>query len=296
MPHLLSGYNYKTYVVKSRLDKEMKILETEIDDASGKIVLDVGCGTGRYYFPEYVTRGLKVVGMDINVKDNLSVARKEFPNDNIYLLAGDVNNIPLAAESVDFLFLCQILEHLNAPERALSEAHRVLKKGGCIFVDVPWLHDMYRPLSAVLLRSLLLLKRKGKTPLLFKILFRNLDDIDNLKDSTMIQRRRLASFIIHFAHLFPTFRKLEPEDMIYNYYYGTIKGDMHLQFRFPQEWSEAISQAGFKVIRKTGALITPLPLHYLRLGNILFSRLEHRLRDNILLWFSQILIIVATKT
>ena len=295
MSHLALDYKYKIWARKVRLIKEMAILDAELGATNGKIVLDGGCADG-YYFPEYLARELKVIGCDINVKDNLSTARKQFnPDDNVHLCRGNVNNIPLANESVDIVFLCQLLEHLNAPEQALKEAHRILKKGGYIFVDIPWLNMVYRPLSAILLRSLYLFKHQGKIPLLFKMIFRNLDDIHNLKASTMIERRRLTSLLIHFGHLFPTFRNLEPEDFIYNYYYGTIEQDIHQQFRFPGEWAEAISHAGFKVIKKTGAFITPPPFDRLQLGNMLFSKLEHRLGDNLRLWFSQMLIIVAIK-
>lgn len=290
-----SDYQYEIWGVKSRLGKEMQILDAEIAAIDGKSVLDAGSGASEHYFKEYAARGLRVLRMDISI-NNLSAIRKNSASDDAYLLAGDVNKIPLAAESVDILFLGEVLEHLNAPEQALEEAHRVLKRGGYIFIDVPWLHEIYRPLSAIMLRKLSSFKH-GKPPLLLKILYRNLNEIDKLKDSAMLQRRWFGSLLINFARLFPTFRSFEPEYFVYNYYYGTIpEGNMHLQFRFPKEWAEAISQAGFKIIRKTGARITQPPFNRSRLCNLLSSKLEPRLGDNILLRLSQELIIVAIKT
>ena len=119
----------ETWCVKSRLGKQMKILDTEIATTDGKTVLDAGSGASEYYFKEYAVRGLRALRMDISI-NNLSTARKNSNSEDAYLLAGDVNNIPLSDKSVDILFLCQVLEHLNAPEQALREAHRVLKKGG----------------------------------------------------------------------------------------------------------------------------------------------------------------------
>lgn len=291
----LSDYNYETWCVKSRLCQEMRILDAEIAATDGKIVLDAGSGTVEPYFEEYAARGLRAIRMDISI-NNLSTARKNSNSEDAYLLAGDVNNIPLAAESVDILFLCEVLEHLNAPDQALKEAHRILKSGGYIFIDVPWLHEVYRPLSAIALRTFSSFKRSGKPSLLLKILFKNLDEIDKLKESSMLKRRWLGSFLIKLARIFPTFRSFEPEYFIYNYYYGTIpEGNMHLQFRFPKEWAQAIRQAGFKLVRKTGARITPPPFNRSRLCNLLSSKLEPRLGDNILLRLSKELIIVAIK-
>ena len=291
----LSGYDYKTWVVKSRLNKEMQILDAEIAGINDKIVLDAGSGASEHYFKEYSSRGLRAIRMDISI-DNLSAARKNQNSDDAYLLAGDVNNIPLAAESVDILFLCEVLEHLNAPEQALSEAHRVLKRGGYIFIDVPWLHEICRLLSAIALRTLSSFKHSGKPPLLLKILFKNPNEINKLKESAMLERRWFGSLLINFVRLFPTFRSCEPEYFVYNHYYGTMpEGNMHLQFRFPKEWAEAISQAGFEVARKTGAFITPPPFNRSRLCNLLSSKLEHHLGDNPLLFSSQTLIIAATK-
>jgi len=292
----LSDYKYETWCVKSRLAKEMRILDAEIIDIDGRIVLDAGSGPSEYYFKEFSTRGLRAIRMDISV-NNLSVARKNSGSDNAYYFAGDVNNIPLAAESVDVLFLCQVLEHLNAPERALSEAHRALKKGGYIFVDVPWLSEVYRTLSAVVLKALFTFKHSGTPPLLLRMLFSNLGEINRLKESSMLKRRWFGSLLINLARLFPTFRSYEPEYYVYNHYYGTIpEGNMHLQFRVPKEWAEAIGEAGFEIIQKTGARITQPPFNRSRLCNLLSNKLEPHLGDNILLWLSQSLIIVAIKT
>ena len=290
----LSVYEYNTWCVKSRLGKEMQILDAEITGADSRIVLDAGSGDSEYYFKEYTSRELRAIRMDISV-NNLSAARKNSNSGDAYLLAGDVNNIPLAAESVDIMFLCEVLEHLNTPEQALKEAHRVLRKGGYIFVDVPWLHEIYRPLSAIILRNLFSFKQ-GKPPMLLKMLFKNLSEIDKLNGYDMLKRRWMGSILMNFIRLLPTFRSYKPEYFVYHYYYETIpEGNMHLQFRFPKEWAEAVNKAGFKVFRKTGAFITPPLFNRSRLCNLLSSKLEKYLGDSILLRLSQTLIIVAVK-
>ena len=292
----LSNYDYDTRIIKSRLAKEMQILDTQLGNTKGQIVLDAGAGTSEHHIKAFTARELTVITMDIII-DNLRTAWNKSDTNITLLLAGDVNNIPLATESVDILFMGEVLEHLNTPEKALSEAHRVLKRGGHIFVDVPWMHEMYRPLSALILRNLVSFKRSGNSPLLLRMLFSNLSEINKLKEGSMLKRRWFGSLLINLARLFPTFRSYEPEYFIYNHYHGTIpEGNMHLQFRFPKEWADTISKVGFNVVRKTGAYITPPLLNRSRLCNMLSCKLESHMEDNLLSLFSQILIVVAVKT
>jgi SAM-dependent methyltransferase len=291
----LSDFTYETWIVKSRLNKELSIMDSKVTTTEGKVVLDAGSGADEHYFKEYANRGLKTIRMDISA-DNLKTARRNPDADGAYLIAGDVNSIPLAAGSVDILFLCEVLEHLNAPEKALKEAHRVLKQGGYIFLDVPWLHEAYRPLSALALRNLAAFKQTGRPPLLLKTLYKNLSGIDRLKDGAL-HRRWLGSLLIKLACLSPTFRSTNPESFVYHYYHGAVpEGNMHLQFRFPKEWGETVSRAGFKLAQKTGAFTTPPLFSHSRLCNLLASKLEQYMGDNLLSWLSQILIMVAIKT
>ncbi len=64
---------------------------------------------------------------------------------------GDIQNLPVKAESFDSLFCTQVLEHVPEPQRAIDESYRVLKKGGVAIFTVPHLaylhnepHDYYR--------------------------------------------------------------------------------------------------------------------------------------------------------
>lgn len=59
--------------------------------------------------------------------------------------------LPFRDESVDSIMLTEVLEHVREPGEALSEARRVLKPGGQLYVTVPMTwglhyvpHDYYR--------------------------------------------------------------------------------------------------------------------------------------------------------
>ena len=53
---------------------------------------------------------------------------------NIELVEAAIDDLPLPDESFDVVVLSQALHHVDAPERALGEAHRVLRAGGKLLV------------------------------------------------------------------------------------------------------------------------------------------------------------------
>ena len=292
----LSDFNYNTWLKKSRLDKELRILDKEFPETEGKFVLNAGSRSDEHYFTAFTSRGLKAIGLDISI-ENLNSTSRNLDSNNVYFLTGDINHIPLENESVDIVFMCEVLEHLNIPEKAVKEAFRVLKKGGLLVIDVPWLLQVYRPLSALMLRNLISFKQRGTPPLLLKMLYRNLNEIAKLEDSTQLQRRRFGSLMIKLIQTDQPFSNfINPELFIYNYFHGIVpEGDTHLQFRFPKEWAETVRSSGFKLVKKTGTLITPPLFIHLKLCNFLSSKLEYCMGDNLALPLSRTLIIVAIK-
>lgn len=56
---------------------------------------------------------------------------------------GDAHRLPVADASIDVVLLLDVLEHLRAPERALQEASRVLRRGGKAILQVPFLYPLH---------------------------------------------------------------------------------------------------------------------------------------------------------
>jgi SAM-dependent methyltransferase len=91
--------------------------------------LDVGCGTG--YFAGYLARkGFTMFGCDLFYKSSMREA-------DVLIVGADALSLPLVADSFAGVGLFDIIEHLDEPEMALREAHRVLKPGGFVFITVP---------------------------------------------------------------------------------------------------------------------------------------------------------------
>ena len=50
---------------------------------------------------------------------------------------------PFEARSVDYVYMDNVLEHLNEPMRVMAEIHRVLKPGGGVKVIVPYFRSLW---------------------------------------------------------------------------------------------------------------------------------------------------------
>ena len=58
-------------------------------------------------------------------------------------VTADAAALPLASASADGVVLCEVLEHLPEPRRAIEEALRVLRPGGVLCGSVPFLFPVH---------------------------------------------------------------------------------------------------------------------------------------------------------
>lgn len=95
----------------------------------GGLVLDVGCGDGRFALWNR-DRDARIVGLDAVPLFADDVAR------TVDLVRGDVRVLPFPSASFDAAYSIDVMEHLDAPglERYFAEIARVLKPGGVLFL------------------------------------------------------------------------------------------------------------------------------------------------------------------
>ena len=112
-----------------RLDSLKPLLIEEVRDA--KTILDVGSSRG-----DFVRFARK--------ENPLAHITAIEPDERIIDYAEDADAIPLKLENVclrdnnfDFVFLCQTLEHADAPSKMLSKIWKAMKPGGTLFLEVP---------------------------------------------------------------------------------------------------------------------------------------------------------------
>lgn len=106
-------------------------------DLAGKLVLDVGCGMGR--FAEVATRwGARVVGIDLS--SAAEVAAQNLKDREATFFQADVFALPFAPESFDYIYSIGVLHHTPNCERAFKALPALLKPGGTIAI---WLYSGY---------------------------------------------------------------------------------------------------------------------------------------------------------
>jgi SAM-dependent methyltransferase len=107
------------------------------EDLQGKLLLDVGCGMGR--FAEVATRwGARVVGIDLSAA--AEVAAKNLADREFIAFQADVFSLPFAPESFDCIYSMGVLHHTPDCEKAVKLLPQYLKPGGTLAV---WLYSGY---------------------------------------------------------------------------------------------------------------------------------------------------------
>jgi len=98
-------------------------------------IADLGAGDGSFSLL-LAQSAAKVIAVDSSAR-MIEVGREQAKRqgaDNIEFRLGDFEEVPIADASVDVVFFSQSLHHAQHPERALHEAHRILRTGGRIVV------------------------------------------------------------------------------------------------------------------------------------------------------------------
>ncbi len=112
-----------------------KIYECLFPKIKDKIVLDLGCGTGKF-MQKFYKETTKYYGLDLSNKQ-LEIAKNKVNSDNIEFICCSAENIPLPNNSIDVIIstwvLGTILE-IDRRNKVLEEMKRVLKKDGNIYL------------------------------------------------------------------------------------------------------------------------------------------------------------------
>lgn len=117
------------------LKSEWRLMRKFITPATHNRLLDGGCGTGEWC--RYLNdQGYTTVGIDIS-RETIEKLQSLFPNDAF--LAGDIRHLDVPDDSFDGYYSWGTFEHFAAGlQPCISEAFRVLKPGGYLFITVPF--------------------------------------------------------------------------------------------------------------------------------------------------------------
>jgi ubiquinone/menaquinone biosynthesis C-methylase UbiE len=110
---------------------EHPVMRTLLDPLPTSLVLDAGCGTGRYS-AYLAARGHRTIGIDRSAA-MLAKARAKFPQSDFR--EGDLEALPLEPASVDAAVCALALVHLPEIGKAVAELARVVRPGGRVIIS-----------------------------------------------------------------------------------------------------------------------------------------------------------------
>ncbi len=130
------------------------------EDLRGRVVLDVGCGAGR--FLDVASRwGARAIGVDFSFAVNAS-QRNLGDRENVDVIQADVFRLPFRDRTFDAIFSIGVLHHTRDTREAFLRLPRLLKEGGQIAV---WLYyypdELFRRASDLWRRVLAPLPHRG---------------------------------------------------------------------------------------------------------------------------------------
>lgn len=117
-------------------DRFFPALNLSSKKLKGKLILDVGCGTGR--FAEIALQnGAIVVGLDYSEAAYVCASNLKYQK-NFISVRGDIYNLPFRKKSFDIIYCLGVLQHTPDVEKAFKSLPPVVKKKGYLVVDFYW--------------------------------------------------------------------------------------------------------------------------------------------------------------
>lgn len=99
------------------------------------LILNLGSGVGQ--FDRALGSHLHMINLDVSIRKHVD-------------LLADAHQLPFADQSLDAVYSNAVLEHVQRPWKVAEEIFRVLRPGGKVFINVPFLniihdkHDYFR--------------------------------------------------------------------------------------------------------------------------------------------------------
>ncbi|MCW3996347.1 MAG: methyltransferase domain-containing protein [Candidatus Bathyarchaeota archaeon] len=102
-------------------------------DVTGKVILDVGCGSG-LLFGQVATKAEMIVGVDVsrNLLAKAKVNGRDFGN--VFVVQADADFLPFTDGFFIVVFAFTVLQNLPKPALTLSELWRVVRLEGLVVV------------------------------------------------------------------------------------------------------------------------------------------------------------------
>jgi len=119
----------ETFFSKAVREKAFAVAAVE----AGKLAADIGAGTG-FITEGLIEKGLKVIAIDQSEAMLVEMKKKFAKFEGVEYRVGEAESLPLADNTVDYVFANMYLHHVANPQLAIREMVRILKPGGMLVI------------------------------------------------------------------------------------------------------------------------------------------------------------------
>ncbi len=138
-PELAARFTAQELTAPGRVETVVAAIEAALGRriGAGDRALEVGCGTAALA-AALAGHGAEVVASDVSLRW-LTLAQKRLAEAgrSVDLVACAAESLPFADASFDLVAASDVIEHVGDPDRFVSEAARVLRPGGLLFLATP---------------------------------------------------------------------------------------------------------------------------------------------------------------
>lgn len=141
----LYGLQWNKYrIVRREEDEATLSLKTGLkpDDFSGKLVLDGGCGMGRYARVA-AGWGASVLGIDLSQAAYAATEMTSEHAGRVAIIRGDLLRTPLPAKAFDLVYSIGVIDHTPDPRLAFLNLAGCVRPGGQMAV---WVYERQSPI------------------------------------------------------------------------------------------------------------------------------------------------------
>ena len=126
---IASVYDRARTLAPETLQFWLDLVARDAAPAPGSLIVDLGCGTGRFSEPLAENFNARVIGVDPSSK-MLDQARGKLRGDRVVFECASASALPVGDGAADLVFISMALHHFDDIAAAARECRRILRKGG----------------------------------------------------------------------------------------------------------------------------------------------------------------------
>jgi ubiquinone/menaquinone biosynthesis C-methylase UbiE len=131
--NIAAAYDEARALTPARRRRWQRLLSAHVDRTAVALVVDLGCGTGRFSEMLAAEFDALVIGLDPSEK-MIEEARRKPSTSAVVFGRALAQQLPLPEGAIDLVFMSQIYHHLPDPAAVAGECWRIVRTGGYVCI------------------------------------------------------------------------------------------------------------------------------------------------------------------